>query len=63
MPSEKRYFSARSTPDKKDMAMLYVFNTANGVQIAWNSALPDRKANQERRTGSLNRLIRTLSAG
>ena len=43
--------------------MLYVFNTANHVQIAWNGVLPAQKANQKRRFGSLNNLIRTLSAG
>ena len=43
--------------------MLYVFNLANRVQIAWNGVLPAEKANQKPRTGIVNSLIRTLSAG
>jgi len=43
--------------------MLYVFNSANRVQIAWNGVLPAEKANQKPRTGIVNSLIRTLSAG
>lgn len=43
--------------------MLYVFNSANRVQIAWNSVLPAPKANEKPRSGALNNLIRTLSAG
>ncbi len=43
--------------------MLYVFNSANRVQIAWNNVLPDQKASQKPRTGILNSLIRTISAG
>lgn len=43
--------------------MLYVFNSANSVQIAWNGVLPVQKANQKSRRGVLNSLIRTLSAG
>ncbi|MCZ4289238.1 hypothetical protein [Hoeflea alexandrii] len=48
---------------RKDIAMLYVFNSANRVQIAWNSVLPAPKANEKPRSGALNNLIRTLSAG
>ncbi len=48
---------------RKDIAMLYVFNSANRVQIAWNNVLPARKANEKPRSGALNSLIRTLSAG
>lgn len=48
---------------RKDIAMLYVFNSANRVQIAWNSALPARKENEKPRSGALNSLIRTFSAG
>ena len=43
--------------------MLYVFNSANSVQIAWNGVLPAQKANQKPKTGVVNRFIRTLSAG
>jgi len=43
--------------------MLYVFNSANRVQIAWNNVLPAQKANQKPRSGVLNSFIRTLSAG
>lgn len=48
---------------RKDIAMLYVFNSANRVQIAWNNVLPAPKANEKPRSGVLNSLIRTLSAG
>lgn len=48
---------------RKDIAMLYVFNSANRVQIAWNNVLPAQKANEKPRSGALNSLIRTLSAG
>ncbi|MEM5474167.1 hypothetical protein WNZ14_20755 [Hoeflea sp. AS60] len=48
---------------RKDIAMLYVFNSANRVQIAWNNVLPVQKANEKRKSGILNSLIRTLSAG
>ncbi|MBU2486689.1 MAG: hypothetical protein KKG78_16525 [Alphaproteobacteria bacterium] len=48
---------------RKDIAMLYVFNSANRVQIAWNSVLPAPKANEKPRSGALNSLIRTFSAG
>ena len=53
----------RSNPNQNDIAMLYVFNSANRVQIAWNGVLPAQKANQKPRTGIMNSLIRTLSAG
>ncbi|MCY0095907.1 hypothetical protein [Hoeflea ulvae] len=43
--------------------MLYVFNSANRVQIAWNNVLPAAKANEKPRTGILNSFIRTFSAG
>jgi len=43
--------------------MLYVFNSANSVQIAWNNVLPVQKANQNPRSGILNSLVRTFSAG
>lgn len=49
--------------NRKDIAMLYVFNSANSVQIAWNNVLPVQKANQKPRTGILNSLVRTFSAG
>lgn len=62
-PNGNRPVGARPTPDKKDIAMLYVFNSANSVQIAWNGVLPAQKANQKPRTGILNSFIRTLSAG
>ncbi|MEM5491545.1 hypothetical protein WNY80_00230 [Hoeflea sp. AS16] len=48
---------------RKDIAMLYVFNSANRVQIAWNNVLPAQKANQKPRSSVLNSFIRTLSAG
>ena len=48
---------------RKDIAMLYVFNSANRVQIAWNNVLPAQKANEKPRSGVLNSFIRTLSAG
>ena len=50
-------------PDQRDFTMLYVFNSANRVQIAWNGVLPTQKANQKPRTGIMNSVIRTLSAG
>ncbi|MDZ7603866.1 MAG: hypothetical protein U1A06_21095 [Hoeflea sp.] len=50
-------------PGQKDFVMLYVFNSANRVQIAWNGVLPTQKANQKPRTSIVNSLIRTLSAG
>ena len=50
-------------PHQKDFAMLYVFNSANRVQIAWNGVLPTQKPNQKPRTGIVNSVIRTLSAG
>jgi len=43
--------------------MLYVFNSANGVQIAWNSVLPAPKAASKRRVSTLSNFIRTFSAG
>ncbi|WP_280949308.1 hypothetical protein [Hoeflea olei] len=43
--------------------MLYVFNSANRVQIAWNGVVPTEKPGQKKSTGVLNRVIRTLSAG
>jgi hypothetical protein len=33
----------RKTKGWKDTAMLYVFNSANGVQIAWNNVLPSKR--------------------
>ena len=48
---------------RKDIAMLYVFNSANRVQIAWNNVLPAQKASEKPRSGTLNSFIRTLSAG
>lgn len=43
--------------------MLYVFNSANRVQIAWNGVIPAQRANQKNKSGLINSLIRTLSAG
>ncbi len=43
--------------------MLYVFNSANRVQIAWNSEVPAQKANEKRSTGAFKNFIRTFSAG
>lgn len=44
--------------------MLYVFNSANSVQIAWNGVLPSEKTGPKRTLRSLvNSLVRTSSAG
>ncbi len=44
--------------------MLYVFNSANSVQIAWNNVLPSEKTGPKSPLRSLvNSLIRTSSAG
>jgi hypothetical protein len=49
---------------RKDTAMLYVFNSANGVQIAWNNVLPSQKAGAKRPSRSLiTSIVRTASAG
>lgn len=44
--------------------MLYVFNSANSVQIAWNGVLPSEKTGSKSPFRSLvNNIIRTASAG
>lgn len=43
--------------------MLYVFNSANGVQIAWNAVLPAQKEAPKRRAFKLSHPVRTSSAG
>lgn len=53
----------RKTKGWKDITMLYVFNSADTVQIAWNNVLPAQKANEKRRFGGLRSFVRTLSAG
>lgn len=53
----------RKTKGWKDTAMLYVFNNADTVQIAWNNVLPVQKTNEKRRFGGLRNFVRTLSAG
>jgi hypothetical protein len=51
------------TPDRKGIAMLYVYNSANRVQIAWNNEVPGQKTARKRRNGLLKSFIRTLSRG
>jgi hypothetical protein len=51
-----------STPDRKGIAMLYVFNSANRVQIAWNNEVPGQKPSKKRRNGMIKSFIRSLSA-
>lgn len=43
--------------------MLYVFNSANSVQIAWNGVIPADKAAPKRRFRGLTNIIKTSSAG
>ena len=43
--------------------MLYVFNSANRVQIAWNSVLPAQKKTSKDRASFATRFVRTVSAG
>ncbi len=43
--------------------MLYVFNSADTVQIAWNNVLPAEKTASKRKIRGLTRFIRTSSAG
>lgn len=43
--------------------MLYVFHTANNVQIAWNAVLPAPKTPSKHRLAGLSSLVRTSSAG
>jgi len=47
---------------RKDIAMLYVFNSANRVQIAWNNEVPGQQPSKKRRNGMLKSFIRSLSA-
>ena len=42
--------------------MLYVYNSANRVQIAWNNEVPGAKTSKKRRKGILRTFIRSLSA-
>lgn len=42
--------------------MLYVYNSANRVQIAWNNEVPGRKTARKRRPGVLKNFFRSLSA-
>ncbi len=42
--------------------MLYVYNSANRVQIAWNNEVPGQKPSKKRRNGMLKSFIRSLSA-
>lgn len=41
--------------------MLYVYNSANRVQIAWNNEVPGQKTARKRRNGVLKSFIRSLS--
>jgi prophage maintenance system killer protein len=60
----KRTHCQTAANKRKDIAMLYVFNSANSVQIAWNGVLPSEKAGSKSRLRSLvNSLVRTSSAG
>ncbi|WP_412049579.1 hypothetical protein ACK6D9_18125 [Hoeflea sp. Naph1] len=43
--------------------MLYVFNNANSVQIAWNNVLPTPNPKAKSRLVGLSNFIRTYSAG
>ncbi len=42
--------------------MLYVYNSANRVQIAWNNEVPGPKTAKKRRNGMIKNFIRSLSA-
>tara|TARA_R110002012_G_scaffold77282_3_gene195461 strand:+ start:2377 stop:2508 length:132 start_codon:yes stop_codon:yes gene_type:complete len=42
--------------------MLYVYNSANRVQIAWNNEVPGQQPSKKRRNGMLKSFIRSLSA-
>lgn len=43
--------------------MLYVYNSANRVQIAWNNEVPGQKTATKRRNGIFKSFMRTLSRG
>ncbi|SOE09489.1 hypothetical protein SAMN05877838_0715 [Hoeflea halophila] len=41
--------------------MLYVYNSANRVQIAWNNEVPGRQPARKRRDGVLKSFFRSLT--